>query len=111
MSFSIKDVNGNLKPTEQLLNETADAFEKYADGAAKSNVAQQLFGRAGADLITFLDGGSKSLNQLRQEADEFGLTILGTVAPAAEQFNDHLSRMEALVSGVGNSLEIGRAHV
>src|SRR3546814_13938515 len=52
IGVSIKDVNGHLKPTEQLLNETADAFEKYADGTAKSNVAQQILGGAWAELIT-----------------------------------------------------------
>lgn len=109
LGINVKDAAGNIRPTEDLLNDVADAFSRYADGASKSTVAQKLFGRAGADLITFLDGGKKGIGELRDEADKLGLTLTQDAAEAAEQFNDNIDRVKAASEGLTNQITIGLA--
>lgn len=104
LGVEVVDANGQIRSTEDILNDTADAFSKYADGASKSNIAQRLFGRSGADLITFLDGGKKGINELREEADRLGLTLNQDTATAAENFNDNLSRVKAVSQGLTNQV-------
>lgn len=104
MGISAKDAQGNLKGTEQLLGEVADKFAGYEDGAAKTTLAVNLFGRAGADMIVMLNGGSKAMADAAKEADELGQIIGTKTAKQAEEFNDNLSRAKMLATGFGNEL-------
>lgn len=104
MGISIKDANGNLKGSEQLLGEVADKFAGYEDGAAKTTIAMNLFGRAGADMIVQLNGGRQAMEDARKEAEEFGQIIGADTAKQAEQFNDNMRRTGLLVTGFANAL-------
>ncbi len=75
--ISVKDANGNLKPTAQLLDQIAGKFSSYADSAQKSADAQAIFGRSGAQLIPFLNelGGDGGLAGVTARAKELGLTL------------------------------------
>jgi hypothetical protein len=104
LGVNIKNADGSLKTTEQLLGETADAFAQFNDGANKSAVAMDLFGKTGADLIPFLNEGKKGLAEMRAEAAALGLTIDEKTGKAAEQFNDNLDRLQAVSTGLGTRL-------
>lgn len=67
----------------QILERIADSFANAEDGANKTQIAMNLLGRSGADLIPLLNGGSESLRQ-------FGTTISTEFAKNAEIFNDNL---------------------
>ncbi|MDV7396821.1 hypothetical protein RZS08_35815, partial [Arthrospira platensis SPKY1] len=67
-------------------------------------IAQELFGRSGAKLIPLLNSGADGLEALRQEAEELGLVIGGDAARAAEQFNDSLTRIDAVRRGLFNGI-------
>lgn len=58
LGLDLKDFK-NLSPTEQL-KAAADAMAGFQDGAGKTAVAVALFGRAGADLIPFLNDLAES---------------------------------------------------
>ena len=60
---------------QDVLIQVSDAFAKSRDGAAKTAIAMQLFGRAGADLIPFLDQGSQNIDALTKKAQELGLVL------------------------------------
>lgn len=100
IGVSVKDANGNLKPTEELLIAIADQFSKYADGAGKAALAQELFGKAGAELIPFLNEGRSGIEALKDEAARLGIVISGDTAKAADDFNDSLSKMKAQATGL-----------
>lgn len=104
LGISVKEADGSLKSTEQVFNEVADAFSGLEDGAAKTTVAMDLFGRSGADLIPLLNAGTKGIGDLRKEADELGLTLDERTGKASEEFNDNLSRLASVASGLGNRL-------
>ncbi len=104
LGINVKNADGSLKGTEQLLGETADAFAGLKDGANKSAVAMDLFGKTGAELIPFLNEGKKGLADLRAEAVALGLSIDELTGKSAEQFNDNLDRLGKLGTGVGTRL-------
>lgn len=104
MGITLKDSNGNLKSTETLLGDVADKFAGYKDGAAKTALAMNLFGRAGADMIVQLNGGREAMEVARIEAEALGQVIGSETAKQAEQFNDNLSRAGMLATGFGNAL-------
>jgi len=90
---------GTLKDADEALMQIADKFQQLPDGAQKTALAIQLFGRSGMQMIPFLNQGRDGLEQIRQEAERFGIVVSTDASKAAEQFNDNLSRIGAVSKG------------
>lgn len=104
MGLSVKNQDGTLKSQSEMMSELAEKFANYADGAEKTALAQQIFGRSGAQLIPLLNSGAQGLKDMADESDRLGNTISGDTAKAAERFNDNLSRMTTLAGGLAREL-------
>ena len=102
LGVEVKNADGSLKSSDQVLAEIADRFAGMEDGAGKTALAVRLFGRAGADLIPLLNQGSKGLADMKEEAERLGVIVGGDLARASEQFNDNLTRLgeAARASGI-----------
>jgi hypothetical protein len=99
MGISVRDAQGNLKATDALLKEVSDKFSSYADGAEKSALAQEIFGRSGAQMISLLNEGSEGLSRMEAEAQRLGIVISGDLAKNAEALNDNLSKIALAAKG------------
>lgn len=86
LGINVKDANGNIRPTAEILGEVAGALSGAADGATKTQYAMALFGKAGADLIPFLNQGKEGIK-------EFGATFGDEFAQNAEKFNDNITKL------------------
>jgi len=104
MGISIKNTDGTLKNTDQLMGEVADKFSTYRDGAAKTALAQRLFGESGTKLIAMLNGGAKGLADMAAEANELGVVIATKTGKHAEELNDNLARLDAVKQGLVNRI-------
>ena len=104
LGIAVKDTNGLLRPTTDLLADLSDKFEKMPDGPAKTALAMQVFGRAGAEMIPLLNEGSEGIKKMTDEANIFGITISGQTAAQAHQFEQGLDKMEAALQGAANAV-------
>lgn len=105
MGVELKDVNGNLKPTNELLSQVATKFATYRDGANKGAIATALFGKTGTDLIPLLNEGADGLARMGDQAQKAGAVISGDTARAADEFKDKLGQLKlTLIDGFGNQL-------
>jgi ribosomal protein L12E/L44/L45/RPP1/RPP2 len=105
MGVSLKDANGNLRSTEDILGSVAGKFSQYADSASKTALAQQVFGKSGADLIPLLNElGENGFAKAREEAERFGAVISTETAKQAETFNDNLTRLKLEGEGFANAI-------
>ncbi len=104
IGVNVRAADGTLKSTRQLLGETADQFAGMQDSAAKTALAMELFGKAGAALIPVLNLGAEGLRQFDAMAEQLGLTFDETTAKAAEQFNDTLDLIGQAGQGVARRL-------
>lgn len=102
LGISIRNSDGTLRSTEDLLLDVADRFSKMENGVAKTGIAMELFGRSGASMIPMLNEGRDGLAAMMQEADALGLTLSQDAASAADQFNDNLDRLKSAAMGVVN---------
>jgi phage-related protein len=94
LGLSATDASGKLKSTDQVMLEVADKFAKMPDGAQKTALAMQLFGKAGADMIPLLNGG-------RQAVESLSATMTTKFAQGADNLNDKLASLQ------GKLLELG----
>lgn len=99
LGISIRGAGGRIKPTEQLIQELANRFAQLPDGAEKSALATELFGRAGAQLLPLLNGGAEGIRNLGDEATRLGIVFSKEQAVIAEGMNDALEALSAGVSG------------
>ncbi len=104
LKISVADSKGQLRDTTSVLKDVADRFDKMPDGPTKTALSMVLLGRSGANMATLLKGGSKAIQEAMNEAKEFGQVISTDTAVRAEQFNDNISRLKSLVSGLGNTI-------
>lgn len=99
IGVAVKDGSGQLKANDVLLEEVAQSFARYADGATKTAAAQAIFGKSGAELIPLLNEGKDGIEALKDEAARLGLVISSEAAASADQFNDTLDRLKGAVRG------------
>lgn len=86
LGISIKNQDGTLKNSFDLLGEVADQFENMPDSASKATTAMALFGKAGTAMIPLLNEGKDSLREYLGVMDnETGI--------AAERFNDSIKKI------------------
>lgn len=95
LGISATNSIGAIKPVDTLMLEIADKFAAMEDGAKKSALAQDLFGKSGTNLIPMLNQGSEALSKYKA-------TITAEDAKAADQFNDSLNKIARVVAGPFN---------
>lgn len=100
LRISVQNADGTLKSGSAVMSEVAERFVTMQDGAQKTAFAMDIFGKAGADLIPMLNSGADGLAAMKQEADALGIVISENTYRAAEAFNDNLSRMQKIQSGI-----------
>lgn len=106
LGIGVRGANGELRKGDEVLAEIADRFASMPEGPRKAQLAVELFGKAGTQLIPLLNQGSAGLKQMREEAERLGIVIDTETARAAEELNDNLTRLQK--SGQGLALQLAK---
>lgn len=108
IGVSIYDVSGKLKTVDVMTYELADAFSAMSDDTKKAGLAQDIFGRAGMNLIPFLEMGSKGIQELGAQSKALGNVWTDEMAAASKKFDDKLTEinysLRATKWAIGNEL-------
>lgn len=104
LGISFRNTDGTLRKTSDVFRDFAQVFATLPDGASKTALALDVFGRSGANLIPLLNGGAKGLDDMAQRAAELGLVVSQEAGRAAEEFNDRLSDLRLMVGGLAGSV-------
>lgn len=104
LGLKVTDSNGKLKNADVMLKELAGKFAGMEDGAAKTALAMEFFGKSGADLIPLLNAGADGIASMEEEARKLGLVITENTAKSAEEFNDNVTRLKAAGEGLALSV-------
>lgn len=89
------DASGKVRSMDEIMLDLADRFAKMPDGAQKTALAMELFGKSGANLIPML-------NQGRDAISKYAATITTEGAQAADKFNDSLNEIARALAGPFN---------
>lgn len=105
LGINVENANGSLKDSEQVLKEVADRFSTMQDGANKTALAVELFGKNGEELIPTLNKGADGMAALEAQAAKLGATISTNTAKAAEEFETDLNNLTlAVKEGLGQRI-------
>ena len=97
LGINIYATDGQLKGTEKLFMESAEALSKMENNTKKAALATVVFGRAGTSLLPMLRDGPEGLLAVMEEAKKLGIVMSTEDATAAAQFTDALTRLMSVL--------------
>jgi len=98
LGLKVEDLMG-LSPEEQFMK-IASAIAEIEDPTMRAALAQDVFGRAGTELLPLFDQGADGIAALRQEAHDLGIVFDQEAANKAAAFTDAMHRVDESVSGL-----------
>lgn len=104
LGISVTDASGHLKNTTTLFGELAEKFSGMEDGATKTALAMQLMGRSGAALIPVLNQGSAAIKYWIDYGTQVGAILTDDAAKGAHNFEQELTKLGLISTGVQNKL-------
>lgn len=103
MGISVKDASGKTKDAGVILGEIATKFSTYKDGPEKAALAIRVFGKAGAEMIAFLDEGGDKLRENIEYFERYS-GVSQKTADDSKEFNDQLKKAKLLSDAFATSL-------
>lgn len=100
MGIKVKDAEGKLRPTSEVIGDIAEKFSHYKDGPEKAALAMELFGKTGAELIPLLNQGKDGLKEMGDEAERFGIILDEKAIKSAAEFEDDVKKLHAASGGL-----------
>ncbi len=93
LGIQLRDQNGNLRSSEALFGDVADALQNVENDSDQLRLSFKLFDSEGARLIQMLEGGSEALNKMRRDARDMGLVFDEALIHQATESKDRLDTL------------------
>lgn len=75
LGIGLKKADGAARPFNDVLGDIAERIASLPAGQERVDLARQLFGRGGADLLPLLSRGREGLEALQKAAEDFGVVL------------------------------------
>lgn len=100
LGIQATDANGDLRSSYQIMLDVADQFKNMEDGAEKTAIAVDIFGRSGQSLIPMLNQGRKGM----EEAGAAAAKVSENLYKMSEAANDNVTVIGGLFSSLSNEI-------
>jgi len=100
MGIALRDQDGRLKSTQEVLFEVSDALAETTNSSDKLRLAFKLFDSEGAALVNTLDQGSEALKEYFETAEGLGFVLSQQAAQGVKDFDDALLDLQKLIGGL-----------
>ena len=102
LGISATDANGQIKQTDELMLDVADAVSQLGSQSEKL----ELLNKLGIDssLLLALDQGSAAIRKQREEVAALGFVLDKDATDSAAKFNDEMLRVSTVVKGIASAI-------
>lgn len=108
LGVSIYDSSGKMKSQEQMMSESIMALSNMAEGADRTALAVDLFGKSGTELAPLLNEGADGVQTLIDRSHELGLVMSEDNVKAGVTLGDTIDDIKqafgALVTRIGSKV-------
>ena len=104
LNIEYKTASGELREVDDVFLDAVDSINKLGSETAKAALAQELFGKAGTQMLPLIKAGREGIEEMRASARRLGLTFTDLEANQAAAFTDRLSDAKDAVKGLWFSL-------
>lgn len=105
LGVTAESAGGQMRPLNDVLLDVADKFKTLPNGAEKTGLAMQLFGKSGKDMIPILNQGREGLTELEKAAAKFGVSLTTANLDAIRKYTFAQRDMGEAINGV--KLQVG----
>lgn len=100
IDVSLKDSQGNLRDTEDVMSDTIQTLSEIEDPQLRSARASEIFGtKMARELMPALEDGALSMEDAAEKAHEMGLVMDEDALAAAERFGDEWADLKDTAMG------------
>lgn len=85
---------------EQQFEAVVKAFQEMPEGAEKSALAVELFGKNGMELLPLLNSSAESIDELKQKFHELGIEMSDDQIDAAVRYTDAMDTLTRVFDGI-----------
>jgi hypothetical protein len=100
-ALGVSALDFQMLNTDQSFMLLAQTISEVEDPILRAAFAQDIFGKAGTQLLPLMLEGSKGIQAMRDEAQRLGIVVGTDAANAADQFNDNLDKLQKGFIGAG----------
>jgi len=93
------DANGNLLPTQQIIQNVTSYLDSFSAGAARNTAGVALMGRAYSQYADMVELTASRMQEADAVAKRFGMTLSQDDLEAANEFDAQLSLMHSAING------------
>lgn len=104
LGVSVTDSAGNLLDSEDVYWQAIDALGDVANETERTALAQQIFGKSGAEMNAIIAQGSDGFAALTEEARKNGAIMSGEQLAALGEFDDKMQALTSTVDAAKNAL-------
>jgi hypothetical protein len=104
LGLTMKDLEGKSK--DEIFAMTITSLQSMTDETERAAIANDLFGKSGAELAPLLNAGAEGTEKLRQRAHELGLVLNDEAIDAGVVFGDTLDDMKKSFGAIGTEIGV-----
>lgn len=104
LGMSYSDFEG--LSVEETFKKAIEALQGMEEGAEKTQLAVDLFGRSGQELLPLLNDEVGSIDELFQQFEDLGLIIDNETVKAGESLDDQITLLTEKVKMLGTSIGV-----
>ena len=94
MGVDMRDASGQVRPTADVLDDLALAFDRVPSPTHRARMAMQLFGADGRRMLNVMHGGPGGIRALREEMEALGGGVTPEAVAAGQDFTRAQDRMK-----------------
>lgn len=104
LGLSVTDSSGNLVDSTKLYWDAIDALGNVSNETERTALAQEIFGKSGAEMNSIIAKGSAGFAELTEEARKNGAIMSGPQLDALGAFDDKMQGLSSTVDSAKNAL-------
>jgi hypothetical protein len=100
LGISIYDTFGKLRISTDVLLDVAEKMKNTTNETDKTNIALNLLGRSGINMVPLLSLGRQEIERLIKIAKDLGIVLSDDVVKAGEELGNKLTNLNLSIMGV-----------
>ena len=100
LGLDVRKSNGDIKSTEEMLNEVADALARVPSDTLRTSAAIDIFGGSAANLMPLLEKGAAGIEEYARQADRLGTVVTEAQSKTSRELLVRYRRVTEALRGI-----------